>query len=347
VPTTTTGQLATLLGARLIGDATLEIRGMESVDLAGPGHLTFIRQAKFAHDWKTGKATAVLVGSSIPLDRVLVDAATSDAGPGRAVLIVPDVDLAMIAVLKAFMPPHAPAALGVHPKAYVAPSARVHPTASIGPGCAIGPEASVGEGSVLVANVCLGHGASVGASCVLHPGVTVYDRCVVGDRCTLHACVTIGADGFGYHPSPDGKGLLKIPHVGNAVIEHDVEIGANSCVDRAKLGTTLVGAGTKIDNLVQIGHNCRVGRCCILCGQSGLAGSVTLGDGVVLGGRVAVSDGVSIGAGAKIGGMSGVASDVPPGQIYMGTPAGPATEWRRTYAALRRLSKGRTDVKGE
>jgi UDP-3-O-[3-hydroxymyristoyl] glucosamine N-acyltransferase len=131
------------------------------------------------------------------------------------------------------------------------------------------------------------------------------------------------------------------------VIEHDVEIGANSCVDRAKLGTTLVGAGTKIDNLVQIGHNCRVGRCCILCGQSGLAGSVTLGDGVVLGGRVAVSDGVSIGSGAKIGGMSGVASDVPPGQIYMGTPAGPATEWRRTYAALRRLGKGRTDVKGE
>jgi UDP-3-O-[3-hydroxymyristoyl] glucosamine N-acyltransferase len=346
-PTITTGHLASVVGARLIGDAALELRGMESVDLAGPGHLTFIRQAKFAHDWKTGRASAALVASSIPLDRVLADVAACDAGPGRAVLIVPDVDLAMIAVLKAFMPQHAPAAAGVHPKAYAAPSARVHPTASIGPGCAIGPEASVGEGSVLVANVCLGHGATVGASCVLHPGVTVYDRCVVGDRCILHACVTIGADGFGYHPSPDGKGLLKIPHVGNAVIEHDVEIGANSCVDRAKMGTTLVGAGTKIDNLVQIGHNCRVGRCCILCGQSGLAGSVTLGDGVVLGGRVAVSDGVSIGSGAKIGGMSAVAGDIPSGQVYMGIPAIPATEWRRTFAAIRRLGKDRAAVKGE
>jgi UDP-3-O-[3-hydroxymyristoyl] glucosamine N-acyltransferase len=181
----------------------------------------------------------------------------------------------------------------------------------------------------------------VGERTVLHPNVVIYERSVVGNDCILHAGVIIGADGFGYHPRPDGRGVIKIPHIGNVVIHENVEIGANSCVDKGKFGSTVIGAGTKIDNLVQIGHNCQLGRSCILCGECGLSGSVKLGDGVVLGGRVGVADNVSIGSGARVGAYSGVSNDIPPGAVYLGVPAGPANEWKRIYGFLRRLGKNR------
>ncbi len=179
----------------------------------------------------------------------------------------------------------------------------------------------------------------------LHPHVSVLDRCIIGNDCVLHAGVAIGADGFGYRPSPDGRGLLKIPHIGNVVIGDHVEIGANSCVDRAKFGSTTVGNGTKIDNLVQIAHGCRVGRSCIICGQTGMAGSVIVGDGVIIGGGVGVADNVEIGSGARIAALSGVTGNVPAGQTWMGAPAAPAGEWRRTYAAMRRMGKPKGQVR--
>jgi UDP-3-O-[3-hydroxymyristoyl] glucosamine N-acyltransferase len=266
---------------------------------------------------------------------------------GAKLIVVKDVDLAMISVLERFMPPQEPHDAGIHPRAWVHPSATVHPTASIGPGCSVAAGASIGANAWLVANVCVGFNARVGAGTVLYPNVVVYERCEVGAGCMLHAGVIVGADGFGYHPRPDGRGVMKIPHIGNVVIHDHVEIGANSCIDKGKFGSTVVGAGTKIDNLVQVGHNCHIGRSCILCGESGLAGSVTLGDGVILGGRAAVSDNVSVGSGAKIAGLSGVSSDVPAGAVYMGVPAGPAGEWRRIYAQLRRMGKAHGYSKSE
>jgi UDP-3-O-[3-hydroxymyristoyl] glucosamine N-acyltransferase len=197
----------------------------------------------------------------------------------------------------------------------------------------------VGEHAVLHPHVTLGAEVRVGDRTVLHPGVRVQDRCEIGDDCILHPGAVIGADGFGYHPSPDGKGLLKVPHIGTVIVGRHVEIGANACIDRAKFGATTIGEGTKIDNLVQIGHGCRVGRSCILCGHAALAGSVTLGDGVILGGKVGVADGIEIGAGAKVAAGSGITNTVPPGATYMGNPAGPAGEWRRMFAAMRRLGK--------
>ncbi len=253
--------------------------------------------------------------------------------------MVPDADLALIKILSLFAPRTPAPPPGIHPTAYVDPSARVAATASIGPHCVISAGATVAEHAVLMAHDFVGENASVGPGTRLHPGVRILERCTVGGSCTLYPGVVIGADGFGYRPDPSGDGLVKVPHIGDVVVEDHVEIGANSCIDRAKFSSTIIGAGTKIDNLVQIAHNCLVGRCCVLCGGTMLAGSVTLGDGVVLGGQVGVADNVTIGAGSRVGAKAGVNNDIPGGADYMGHPAGPASEWRRTFAKLRLMGR--------
>jgi UDP-3-O-[3-hydroxymyristoyl] glucosamine N-acyltransferase len=221
----------------------------------------------------------------------------------------------------------------------VDPSATVSAEALIGPGCVVGAHAAIDAGAVLIGQCWVGSEARVGQKTVLHPGVRLLDRCRVGSHCIIHANVVIGADGFGFHPSPDGRGLMKVPHVGDVVIDDHVEIGANSCIDRAKFGSTSIGAGTKIDNLVQIGHNTRIGRACIICGQAGLSGSVTVGDGVMIGGGVGIADNLTIGSGAKIGARSGVGGNIAAGESYFGYPAEPASQWRRNYSAYRALGR--------
>jgi UDP-3-O-[3-hydroxymyristoyl] glucosamine N-acyltransferase len=161
----------------------------------------------------------------------------------------------------------------------------------------------------------------------------------IGDHCIFHNNVSIGADGFGFRPAPDGSGLIKIPHIGNVVIGNHVEIGANSCVDKAKFNSTVLGDGCKIDNLVQIAHNCILGKSCIMAGSSGLAGSVTLGDGVIIGGSASIKDHVTIGAGATVGAGSGVIADVPPKGSVLGYPATESREMLKQWVALKRLTK--------
>ncbi|MFO0832474.1 MAG: UDP-3-O-(3-hydroxymyristoyl)glucosamine N-acyltransferase [Phycisphaerales bacterium] len=334
--TTTAGEIAQFLGATLVGDRAVVLERLEVFDRAGAGCLTFIRTAKFARAWGQARGACALVSADIA---GLASPEGAEPPAGRALIVVPDADLALVRVLGLFAPPAPPRAPGVHATAVVEAGARVAPTACVGAQCYIGPGAEVGDGAHLLGQVFVGAGARVGAHTTLHPGVRLLERCEVGSHCTLHAGVVIGADGFGYRPDPSGRGLVKVPHIGNVVVQDHVEIGANACVDRAKFASTVVGAGTKIDNLVQVAHNCVIGRCCILCGGTLLAGSVTLGDGVVLGGGVGVADNVSIGAGARIGAKSGVNHDVPPGVEYMGHPAGPATEWRRTFARLRMMGR--------
>ncbi len=341
----TTASIAELTSATLIGSGDLQISGVEAADIAQPGQLTFVRTRAFADAWRTGRATAALVSQDLPLQDVWQGFTHEQP---RAILVVRDADLAMISVLERMTiddrvdwSQGTLAGPFIHSTAVVHASVKLAENVSIGPGCVVGAGCTIGPGAVLTCNISVGNDVSIGAGTRLSPNVTLYARSRVGARCILHAGVVIGADGFGYHPSPDGRGAIKIPHIGNVVLGDDVEIGANSSVDRAKFGSTTIGSGTKIDNLVQIGHNCRVGRGCILCGQVGLAGSVTLGDGVTLGGRVAVADNISIGARASVAGYSGVMGDVPPGEAYMGVPAGPAGEWRRIYAFLRKLGKNR------
>lgn len=327
---TTTGTLAEILQARLVGPADIPLADIAPLDKATPGALTFIRDQRHAAAWNTSNASAALVTEGVRLDE-------ADAND-RAILYVPDADRALLTLLEAFAEHAAPPPIepGVDATAQVDPSATVE-GASIGPMCVVGPGCRVAPGAVLVARVTLGQNVSVGAKSVLHPGVVVQHGCTVGERCMLHPGVVVGADGFGYLPGP--KGAIKIPHLGAVFIEDEAEIGANTCIDRGKLADTRVGRGTKIDNLCQIGHNGDIGEHVIICGCCSIAGSVTIGDGATIAGSVAVSDGVKIGKGATIGARSGVINDVPDGETWLGMPAMPAREAAANYAQFRTLSK--------
>jgi len=340
-------EIARLVRGSLLGPGEVAIERIETLDLAGPGSLTFVRSSKFGRRWATSLASAAIVTRDVPLADLVPGFDPASPTSPRPLIIVPDADLALITLLGRFAPPEPPILPGVHPSAVVDASATVHPAASVGPLCVIGAGAVVREGVRLEAHVFIGAGASIGARTLVRPNVSIMHACVIGQDCILHSGVVIGGDGFGFHPSPDGRGLIKIPHIGNVVIGNHVEIGACTCIDRAKFGSTTVGDGTKIDNLVQVGHGCRIGRCCVLCGQVGLAGSAVLGDGVMMGGQSGVADATEVGAGARVGGGAGVTGHVEAGASVMGMPAGPAGEWRRIYAALRRMGRrGGTDRRG-
>jgi len=327
---TTTGTLAEILDARLVGPSDIPLADIAPLDKATPGALTFIRDQRHAAAWATSNASAALVTEGVRLDE-------SDTGD-RAVLYVPDADRALLTMLEAFAEHANPPVpeVGVDPAAVVDPSAEVE-GASIGPMCIIGANCRVAAGAVLMARVTLGPGASVGAESILHAGVVVQHGCSIGAGCIIHPGVAVGADGFGYLPGP--KGPVKIPHLGAVVIEDNAEIGANTCIDRGKLSNTRIGRGTKIDNLCQIGHNGDIGENVIICGACAIAGSVTIGNGATIAGNVSVSDGVTIGNGATVGARSGVINDIPAGETWLGTPAMPAREAAANYAQFRTLSK--------
>lgn len=340
VPGTTaikSGELASAIGAELLGDANVELRRLDAVELATAGSLTFVRSHKFARLFAQSTASAALITRDIPLADLIPGFDPAAPQFPRPLLVVGDVDAALIKCAAPFTPPAHRRAEGVHPTAYRHPESRIDPTACIGPHCTVSAGAVIGAGVVLVANVYVGNEAHIGARSIIHPNVSVLDRCVIGKHCVLHPGVVIGGDGFGFRPGP--AGLEKIPHIGNVVIGEHVEIGACTCIDRAKFGSTTIGDGTKIDNLVQIGHGCRVGKHVVLCGQVGLAGSVIVGDGSMLGGKVGVADNLEIGPGAKIAAQSGVINNVPAGATFLGAPAGPVGEMRRVYAYMRRLGK--------
>jgi len=237
------------------------------------------------------------------------------AAPGATTLLAADPRGAFLDALALLFP--------VEPPGGVMPGAHVHPEATLGPDVTIHPGAVVGAGCVI------GAGSVVFANAVLYPGT------VLGRGVRVHAGAVLGADGFSYHPGPDGP--RRMPHLGRVVIEDGVEIGANTCIDRGALSDTVVGAHSKLDNLVQVGHNGRLGRAVLLAGQVGLSGSVTVGDGAVLGGQAGVADHRRIGAGARVGAQAGVGRDVPAGETVLGTPAEPAGRRRRVWVALRRL----------
>lgn len=326
----TAGDIARDLGGELLGDKDATVTHLNTIDSATPGALTFIRTERYAEEWAR-------CGASVGLISMSAAAHTREPAKGRALIVVPDADLALVRVLEMFAPPAPCPVPGLHPRAFVEHGASIATSASIGPNCTIRAGAQVGEGCVLVAGVFIGSDAKIGAGSVLHAGVRVLDRCVVGARCLFHPGVTIGADGFGFRPGPAGP--VKVPHIGNVEVGDEVEIGANSCVDRAKFGSTRIGDKTKIDNLVQIGHNCIIGRACLICGQVGISGSVKIGDGAILGGGSAIADNIEVGERAQVAARAGVANNIPAGEVWIGMPAGPAREFRRNYAAFRMLGK--------
>lgn len=325
----TAGAIAQLVGGRLIGPPDVEIDGLETCEGAGRTHLTFVGSPVHARLWAASAAAAALVTDGL---------LPAEGDPsGRPLILVADADQAMITLLERFAPPADLPAEGVHPLASVDASAQLGRGVRVAAHASVGPRCRLGDGVVLHSGAVVRADAQIGDGCVLHPGCVVGERCTLGRRVILHANAVIGADGFGYRPDPAGRGLRKVPQIGIVALHDDVEIGACACIDRAKFGATVIGAGTKIDNLVQIGHNCRIGRSCVLAGCVGLAGSVTVGDGVQMGGGVGVADHLTIGTGARIAAMSAVRTDVPEGATYLGVPAEPASVALRQLVALRKL----------
>jgi UDP-3-O-[3-hydroxymyristoyl] glucosamine N-acyltransferase len=326
----TLGELAARLDCRLEGDGGIAITGVADLATAGPGDLTFFGHPRYRALLDATAAAAVIVGGDAPpLDRPLLRAASPYLAFARALAI--------------FHPPTRPVA-GTSPLAWVAPSARVHPEAAIAPFVAIGEEARVGARTIVEPHVSIGRGAVVGEDCVLHAHVSVRDGVRIGDRVIVQNGAVIGSDGFGFTPGPDRR-HHKVPQVGIVVIEDDVEIGANTTVDRATVGETRIGAGTKIDNLVQVGHNVRIGRDVLLAAQVGISGSATLEDGVTLGGQVGVQGHITIGRGVVAAGQSGVTNSVEPGRFVTGYPAIDNRAWRKASVLFARLPELRETLR--
>ena len=308
------------------GKTAAAVTGIAALTSAERGDLSFLGNPKYKQDVATTRASVILV----PRDY------EGQPAPDQLFLVVanPSVALARVCarIEQALWPQPKP---GVHSSSVVDSSARVHPSATVGPLCVIEAGAVIGERAHLQAQVFVGRDARIGANCWLMAGVSIATGCELRERVRLHSGVVIGADGFGYE-FVDGR-HAKIPQVGTVIVEADVEIGANSTVDRARFSQTVIGEGTKIDNLVQVGHNVRIGRHCLLCAQVGISGSTTLEEFVVMGGQAGCVGHITIRRGTKVGGQAGVTADTEPGGFLNGTPAMPYLLERRLIVLQRRL----------
>jgi UDP-3-O-[3-hydroxymyristoyl] glucosamine N-acyltransferase len=320
----TAAAIAEAVGGRVVGDPLVSVSGIASLDRASSTDLSFLGLAKYAPLFRESLAGVVLVSPELE----------ETPGTVRARIVVEKPQEALLSLLPRFhrLPPAVP---GVHATAVIGRGVQLGQLVSVGPYAVIGDGARIGDSTVIGPHCVIGAGVEVGARVHLYPSVTLYSGTRIGDRVAIHAGARIGSDGFGY-VQRDGQ-HLKIPHVGRCVIEDDVEIGANTTIDRGSIDDTVIGAGTKIDNLVQIAHNVRIGRVCLIMAQVGIAGSVRVEDGCMLLGQVGVSGHHTIGAGARLAAQAGVFGDIPPGETWSGYPARPHKEALRAQAALFKL----------
>jgi len=317
------GELAALVGGEVRGDPQRRIEGVRALAAAGPEHLSFVTHPKYREAAARSRAGALLVGPGAEL-------------AGRDLLLSADPPWALARILAVLHPVPGPGP-GIHPSAVIGEGCEIHSSAHVGPLAVVGEGSRLDEGAVVHAHAVVGRGCRVGARSVVHPQVVLYDRTELGRDCIVHSGAVLGSDGFGY-ATHDGE-HVKVPQLGRVVVEDGVEIGANTTIDRATLEETRLGAGSKIDNLVQVGHNVRLGKGCILVSQVGIAGSTTLGDHVVMAGQSGVAGHLTMGSGARISAKSAVFADVPEGAQMAGIPAVPAAKWRRQQALAGRLGE--------
>ena len=322
-------EITSLVQGELIGNCKDLIFAPEQIENAKKGNVTIIGNSKYTRLWESSNASMAIVYEGI---KIL-------PGEGKAFVKVKNADLAMAILLDAFEPEPPYFESDIHPTAVVNKTAKLGNGCKIGANSYVGKNVTIGDNVVIYPNVSIFDNTSIGNETIIWSGTVIRERSEIGSQCIFHSNVSIGADGFGYRPSIDGRGLVKIKHIGNVVIGNAVEVGANSCIDRGKFSATILGDGCKIDNLVQIGHNSVLGKCCIIAGNSGLAGSVTLGDGVIIGGSASIKDHVTIHSGATVGGGSSVISDVEAGKTVIGYPACDSREKMKQWVALRKLGR--------
>ena len=315
-------RLAEVVGGELEGDGGVAIRAVNGIREAGPGEITFLSNARYAKFLSKTRASAVLLGLSA--ERVPL-----------AVIRCRDPYAAFLKLLDLFARARPGPRTGIHPTAVLGPDVVLGGENAIGPYAVLEDGVRVGERTAILAGAYIGRGAALGDDCIVHPRAVVAEGTLVGHRVVIHSGAVIGGEGFGFYP--DGGRYRKIPQIGRVVLGDDVEVGANSTIDRATVGETRIGRGVKIDNLVQIAHNVVIGEDSILCGQVGVSGSTEVGKGVTLAGQAGLVGHIRIGDGAKVGAQGGVTKSVPDGREVSGYPALPHALARRIYASMRRL----------
>lgn len=328
-------QLAERIAGQLEGDGDCVVRGMASLDAARDDEVSFLANARYTARVAETSAAAVIVSEDYD-------------GPGTSLIRCKDPYFGYREAMVAFY------GFREHPFEGISQQAVIDPSASLGEGvrvaafATIGPDVSIGAGTVIYPGVCIGPGCRIGRDCVLYPNVALYDGCLLGDRVTVHAGSSIGQDGFGYATHPNGKGEVthqKIPQAGWVVLEDDVEIGACCAIDRATMGATIIGAGTKFSNHISIGHGTRLGKHCLMVAQSGIAGSTTVGGYCSFGGQAGVVGHINIGDQVRVGAQAGVTNDLSSNLEVLGSPARPRAEARRVVMAAQKLPELRSQVK--
>ncbi|GMW01985.1 MAG: UDP-3-O-acylglucosamine N-acyltransferase [Candidatus Hydrogenedentota bacterium] len=318
----TVAEIAGWLGGSVIGDGTIPISGVNGIRDAAEGDLTFLYDSRYAGHLGTTQASAILVGRSI-----------SEAP--KPLIQVENPYAAMVMVLRQVEAEFRPASAGIHPSASLGEGVTLGSNVSVGPQAVLEDGCTIGENTVIGAGVFVGRQSRLGRDCTVYANVVLRERVTLGDRCIIHSGAVIGSDGFGFLPH-EGR-HVKIPQVGTVILGDDVEVGTNSAIDRGTMGATRIGSGTKIDNLVQIGHNVRIGQNCILCGNAGIAGSAILGDNVTIAAGAGVNGHVEVGDRAIVAAYSGTTNSVKSGEVVFGYPAVEIHKGRRMHAALRNL----------
>lgn len=323
----TAQQIAEMIEGTVKGDPCRTITGVNSLALASAEELSFLSTVKYRNKMEKSKAGIVLVGESIPVEET----------EARTFIVCADADKSFGKICNLFTPEPIKYEAGVCAGAFIHPTAQVDPTAYIGPNAVIQEGAVIGKDTAICAGAYIGHFAKIGDQCVINANVSIQHRCVVGNRVIIHSGATIGGDGFGY--TPTFRGLIKVPQNGIVQIDDDVEIGANSTIDRARFGKTWIKKGVKIDNLVHVAHNVIVGKSSVLIGQCGIAGSAEIGCGVVIGGQAGINGHIMLGDGSKVAGFSAVQKSLDPGVTVFGAPAESERDFFERHTLPRKVKR--------